>query len=194
MRSKFISCLIVTCLIQLEAQLSPERLDIVIVEGEGAVNNIGQPAARDLAVRVEDENKKPVAGAAVTFTLPAQGAGGTFINQTGQATAMSDAKGLAMIRGLRPNKLAGKVEILVVASYKGQTARATVTQFNMLVRNAPKKSGSGKVILILSLVGAAAAGGAYAGTHKSGTTATPAPPAPAVIGITPGTGTVGAPQ
>src|SRR5579863_5849082 len=59
------------------AQDAP-KLSIVILEGEGAINNIKQRTAREPIVRVEDENHKPVAGAAVVFTLPSQGAGGTF--------------------------------------------------------------------------------------------------------------------
>ncbi len=53
-------------------------LNIVIIEGEGAINNIKQRTAREPVVQVEDENHKPVAGAAVIFALSDQGAGGTF--------------------------------------------------------------------------------------------------------------------
>jgi hypothetical protein len=51
------------------------RIQIVIVEGEGAINNIRQRVAREPIIQVEDENRRPVAGAAVTFLLPNQGAG-----------------------------------------------------------------------------------------------------------------------
>ena len=46
------------------------ELNIVIVEGEGATNNIRQRVARQPIIQVEDENHKPVAGAVVVFTLP----------------------------------------------------------------------------------------------------------------------------
>lgn len=49
-----------------------KKLNIVIVEGEGAVNNARQRVARDPMVQVEDENRKPIAGAAVVFLLPNQ--------------------------------------------------------------------------------------------------------------------------
>jgi hypothetical protein len=195
MRSNVISCLLAACLAiaPLEGQ-SARGLGIVIVEGNGAINNVGQPVPRAISVRVEDENKKPVPGATVAFTLPAQGASGTFANQSTDTTVTTDEQGLAVVRALRPNKSAGKMEIVVIASYQGQTARATVTQFNMLVQNAGHKS-NGKLILILSLVGGAAAGGAFAATHKSGTAPAPTTtPGPVTIGITPGTGTVGGPQ
>jgi len=58
----------------------PASLNIVVVEGEGAINNIRQRVARDPMVRVEDNNHKPIAGAVVVFTLPTEGATGEFGN------------------------------------------------------------------------------------------------------------------
>src|SRR5262245_22591386 len=58
------------------AQTLPTALNIVVVEGEGAVNNVRQRVARDPIVRVEDENHNPIAGAVVVFTLPTEGATG----------------------------------------------------------------------------------------------------------------------
>ena len=52
------------------AQTMPTELNIVVLEGEGATNNVRQRVARDPVVRVEDENHKPIVGAAVVFTLP----------------------------------------------------------------------------------------------------------------------------
>jgi hypothetical protein len=55
---------------------APPMLNIVIVEGEGAINNVKQRVNRDPIVQVEDENHRPIAGAAVVFFLPDQGASG----------------------------------------------------------------------------------------------------------------------
>ena len=52
---------------------NPATLEILIVEGEGAINNVKQRVNREPIVQVEDENHKPVAGAAVTFFLPNDG-------------------------------------------------------------------------------------------------------------------------
>src|SRR5262245_24487457 len=60
------------------SQTMPTELNLVVVEGEGAINNVRQRSAREPIVRVEDENHKPVAGAAVVFTLPTEGATGEF--------------------------------------------------------------------------------------------------------------------
>ena len=43
----------------------PAKLNIVILEGEGATNNIRQRVAREPIVQVEDENRRPLAGVAV---------------------------------------------------------------------------------------------------------------------------------
>src|SRR5260370_7778764 len=56
----------------LHAQTLPTELNIVVVEGEGAINNVRQRTAREPVVRVEDENHKPIVGPAVVFTLPTQ--------------------------------------------------------------------------------------------------------------------------
>ena len=45
-----------------------EMLNLIVVEGEGAINNIRQRTARETIVQVEDENRKPVADAVVVFS------------------------------------------------------------------------------------------------------------------------------
>ena len=45
------------------------KLNLVVIEGEGSINNIRQRTAREPVVQVEDQNHKPVAGAVVVFTL-----------------------------------------------------------------------------------------------------------------------------
>jgi hypothetical protein len=60
------------------SQQAVTGLSITIVEGEGAINNVRQRVNREPIVQVEDNNRKPVAGAVVVFLLPDQGASGTF--------------------------------------------------------------------------------------------------------------------
>jgi uncharacterized GH25 family protein len=43
---------------------------VVIMEGEGAPNNVETRAARELAVRILDRDGRPVAGATVEFDGP----------------------------------------------------------------------------------------------------------------------------
>jgi len=180
----------------LTAQPAPktENLKIVVVEGEGGINNIRQHTTQLPTVRVEDEKQHPVAGAVVVFALPTDGPSGVFQNSAKTLTVTTDANGLASARGLKPNTVSGEMQIHVNVSHEGRTGRATITQFNMAVPSA--KAGSGKLFVVIALVGAAAAGGAYAGLHKSGSSspASTQPTAAIPISITPGTGTVGPPQ
>jgi len=178
------------------AQTMPTELNIVVLEGEGATNNVRQRVARDPVVRVEDENHKPIVGAAVVFTLPTEGATGEFANGAKSLTIMTDSQGQATAQSLKMNPVAGKVPIHVNASYRGLTARTSITQFTVLPPGAKASTsssghgGHGGLITVLVVLGAAAAGGgAYFATRSSGSAVNP-PPTVAPIGITAGTGTI----
>src|SRR5712692_8506041 len=100
------------------------QLRIVILDGEGAINNIRQRTAREPIVEVQDENNRPVAGVVVTFTLPDRGASGVFANGQTSMTVMTDAQGHAAGTGLSPNNVEGSFQIRVSASDQGRTAAA----------------------------------------------------------------------
>src|SRR5260370_38290351 len=178
----------------LHAQTLPTELNIVVVEGECAINNVAQRTGRESVVRVEDENPKPIVGAAVVFTLPAEGPTGMFSNGGKSLTILTDSEGRAAAQGLRLNQAAGKMPIHVNASYRGLTARTSITQYSVLPPGAKASSGGGHGALIAVLVAlgaAAAGGGAYLATHKSTSSGTIGITPPTVpIGITPGTGTI----
>ena len=53
-------------------------ISIRVMEGDGAINSIKLHRAHDPAVQVLDATGAPVAGATVTFLLPASGPSGTF--------------------------------------------------------------------------------------------------------------------
>ena len=168
-----------------------QALNITIVEGEGAVNNIRQRIAREPMVQVTDENRKPVAGAAVVFLLPNQGAGGTFANGARSLTTLTDSNGNAVARGLQANRLSGQYQVNVTASYQGKTASTTINMSNIAAAGAAAGM-SLKWLLILGAAGGAAAGIAVAATGGNGNNTT-TPPRPSTT-VTPGTPTVGAPR
>jgi hypothetical protein len=177
------------------AQNPPTRIEIVVVEGEGAINNVGQRSSRIPLIRVQDENDKPVAAAAVVFTLPTDGASGVFGNDEKTLIATTDARGEVTAAGLRVNTVPGRLQIHVNASYRGQTARTNITQFNMAVPGKRVGGGGKTALIVLAIIGGAAAGGAAFALNGNGTSnpATPnAPPTP--IGISVGGGTVGPPR
>ena len=177
------------------AQVAP-TLNLVVLEGEGATNNIRQRTAREPIVQVQDENHKPVAGAIVVFMLPSNGAGGVFADGAKTLTMVSDNQGQAVARGFRPNGLKGKFQIRVNASHQGQTASTSITQTNAVVAASGAAAGagiSGKVIAVLVVAAAAAAGGAWYATHSGGGTPAVTTPTPGTT-IAAGTGSVGPPR
>ncbi|HWB86232.1 MAG TPA: hypothetical protein VG675_18960 [Bryobacteraceae bacterium] len=178
------------------AQAGATALNLVVVEGDGAINNIRQRTAREPIVQVQDENHKPVAGAAVVFLLPSQGASGTFANGSQTLTVITDNQGRAVARGFRPNGLQGQLQIHVTASFNGLTATAVITQTNAIVAGAGAAAAagiSGKLIAILAVAGAAVAGGVVAATHSGGGNSnTGGGAVPTTVSA--GTGTVGPPR
>jgi hypothetical protein len=174
------------------AQEAGGQLNLVIVEGDGAINNIRQRTAREPIVQVEDENHKPIAGAAVVFLLPNQGASGVFANGSHTLTVMTDAQGRAVAHGFKPNAVQGKLQMRVSASYQGKTATTTISQTNVAAAagTAAAAGISAKLITILVIAGAAVAGGVVAATRGGGSST----PATQTATVTPGTGTVGAPH
>jgi hypothetical protein len=181
----------------LAAQDAPGKLNLVIIEGDGAINNIKQRTAREPVVQVEDENHRPVAGVAVVFTLPDQGATGTFPGGGHSLTVMSDSQGRAAARGLRPNNVQGQYQIHVTASKNGQTANATISQTNALAAGAAAGATagiSGKLIAVIAVAAAAATGGALYATHSGGGSSASIPSGSSLVTISPGSGTVGPPR
>jgi len=173
------------------SQQNPASLQIVIVEGEGALNNIKQRVNRDPIVQVEDENHKPIAGAAVVFILPNQGPGGTFPNGSTTLTTTTDNQGQAVARGIRFNNQVGSMQMRVTASFAGQTATAVITQTNLVSASSGGGGGGNGLKWIIAVgVATAVAVGVIVATRGGGSS-TP-PPIPTVT-INPGTPTVGAP-
>jgi hypothetical protein len=182
----------------LPAQDQPPKLNLVIVEGDGAINNVRQRTAREPIVQVEDENHKPVAGAVVVFALQSGGPGGTFANGASTLTVVTNEQGQAVAHGFVPNSVKGNFEIHVTASHGGSSATGTIHQSNAAgaaagsSAGAAAAAGSGKLVAIIAVAAAAVAGGAvYAATHSGGggnNTTTPA------TTISAGAGTIGPPK
>lgn len=171
---------------------SSEGLRVVVLEGNGAINNIAAQRAHDPVVKVVDGAGAPVANATVTFTLPVSGPGGAFLDGQKSATVRTGADGIAAARGLKPNKTPGQFEIRVVASFGRATARASVTETNAL--SAGEKSHSKKYVII-GVLAAGAAGGAIAAAMggKSSSSGQAAASSPGGS-ITPGAPTFGPPR
>jgi hypothetical protein len=198
MRSLFLlvaGCIALPLLPAAFGQEPAHKLNLVIVEGDGAINNIRQRTAREPIVQVEDENHKPVAGAAVLFLLPGRGAGGTFADGSHSLSVVTDSQGRAVAHGLRVSNVKGQFHINVTATSNGMTATNVITQTTVAAGGGGSAATAGvstKIIVIIAIAAAAAAGGAYYATH-SGSSGNNGPPA-ASTSITAGTGSVGPPK
>jgi hypothetical protein len=174
------------------AQDQPE-LQILVIGGEGSINNPKQRIAREPVVEVRDRNNRPVAGALVLFEAPRSGASGTFVGGSPALRVTTDAQGRAVGQGFQPNSTTGNFTLQVTATYQNATATAAIHMRNAAAGAIPDaaKTGilHGKLIAIIAVAGAAAAGTAVAVTRGGGTTPSNTPPPPTTISL--GTGSVG---
>ena len=136
-----------------------EVIQIRVVSGEGAANNLGRDSNGIPAVKILDGSEAPIMGATVVFTLPADGPSGEFKDGSRTLIATTDAKGVAQAHSLRVNMMPGRLAIHVNASYRGLRASTNITQFNLAVPGVRAASKGGKKIAVWL---AAAAGGAAA--------------------------------
>ncbi|MBV8904517.1 MAG: hypothetical protein JOZ22_12865 [Acidobacteriia bacterium] len=176
------------------AQVS--KLNINVIEGAGAVNNIRTRAPREFTVEVDDENDHPIAGAVVTFFAPNEGPGGSFAGDTQLLTVMTDKDGRAVATSYRPNGVTGDYKIQVTATFSDQTATASISQSNQAPSVAAAKSKSNKKVLLIVAAAAAVAVGAgagLAGGHGSSSSPPSSSTTTATLGLGSGA-TVGAPH
>ena len=160
------------------------KLKILIIEGEGATNNIKQRTAREPIVEVQDENNRPVGGAIVTFTAPNYGASGTFQGGSKLFTVTTDSNGRATARGFQPNSAKGQLKLQVRAQANGQSASSEINMTNVGAGGGAGMSTSAKWWTVVAVgAGAAVAGGVLA-TRGSSTTP------PSTTTISAGSGTV----
>jgi hypothetical protein len=172
------------------------QITIKVLEGNGAINNISRRTAYAPVVQVVDDKDRPVPQVPVTFVVPAVGPGGRFADGGTTLSMATDQEGKAVARGLAPNSTPGAFEIRVTATFRGRTARASVSQTNAAPLKA--ESGNTRKLLVIGLIAGAAVGGLFAAQSGGGSEGPPAsrPPAadPPVGTITPGQPGFGPPQ
>src|SRR5690349_22994124 len=94
---------ILLCLPPASAQtqtVPPASINIVVVEGEGVATNVRERVSRNPAVRIEDDDHRPIPGAAVVFSLPVSGTSGEFTDGGKNLAVMTDRNGVAVAHGL----------------------------------------------------------------------------------------------
>jgi hypothetical protein len=130
----------------------PRDVRIVVIQGEGARNVVQQIPPRQIVIRVDDQNNRPVAGATVVFTAPQVGPSGDFEDESRTIRVITGSDGLATAGAFHPNAIPGRYQVLVNAEFQGRSALSLITQTNIA-----EGRGRGKVIATLAIVGAAAA-------------------------------------
>ena len=194
---------IIAVALTLEASMSAQEpapaagagLSITILEGDNAIVNTRQRLGREAIVQVEDENHKPVAGAAVTFFAPNSGPSAVFSNGSNNITILTDSKGQAVVRGIKANQVAGKAEIKITATKEGfRSATSMLSQTNAVAAAAGLSAG---MIGLIVGIGAAAGIGIALGAGGGGGSSSSggggiSPSRPTVL--SPGTPTVGPPR
>ena len=105
-------------------------LSITAVGGTPQATRINTPFAANLQALVRDGGGDPVAGAIVTFQLPASGASGTFPGNLISANALTDVNGVATAPAVTANGVAGS--ITATATSTGVTLLASFSLVNIV--------------------------------------------------------------
>jgi hypothetical protein len=192
-RNRIFSIIIIVLILGTPAGWSQEKkLTIIVLEGEGAFNDIRRKLGRNPVIEVHDEEGKAVPGADVVFTLPEEGASGTFTPGGRTFLAKTDAQGRASTLGLRPNSIEGRYNIRLTASAAGKTGSLAISQSNTLAGGAVvAQTGLSRTKKILLVLAAGAAGGGIAvAVHGTGGGTVPI----ATTTLSPGPVTVGGPR
>jgi hypothetical protein len=175
----------------------PAKLNINVIGGAGAINDVKQRTPRDITVEIDDENDHPVEGAMVTFFAPNEGPGGSFVGDSHLLTVMTGSDGRAVAKDFRPNDIPGDYTIQVSVAFADQTANSTISQSNQVSAEPPatKRSAmSGKKIGLIVAAGAAVAVGAAIGlSHGGSSSSNTSSGGTATVGVG-GPPTVGAPH
>jgi hypothetical protein len=170
-------------------------IKIVVVQGEGAMNNIRTRSGAPLIVEVRNASDKPIPKAEVVFLLPPAGPGGMFFGWLRNQTIRTDAAGRAETTGFTPNDEAGRFNIKVTATSGTESASAIISQSNTVDgagggSGKQAKSGHRGLWTVVAIVGAAGlAGGIVAATRGS----SPATP-PTPVTVSAGPITIGGPR
>lgn len=174
---QYMALLLTAALFQAQPAALPSKLNVTVLEGEGAFNNIKQRLGRNIRIAVRDDAGQPVAGAKVTFTAPAVGPGVSFGKAGNKFETVTDERGNAATDGLVPNASEGSFGVRVVVASGAIQQTHLVRQSNTLAGGiTPLKKGSGgkKALIIGILAGGAAAGLAF-GLRGGGGSAAPGP-------------------
>jgi hypothetical protein len=159
----FIAMLLTASLLAAQPAAIPSKLNVTVLEGEGAFNNIKLRLGRNLRIAVRDEAGEPVPGAKVVFSAPVVGPGVTFGKSGNKFETVTDERGQASTAELVPNASEGTFGVRVIVSAGELQHTHLVRQSNTLAGGIPdpkkKSGGGGKKALIIALIAGGVATG-----------------------------------
>lgn len=170
---QFIALLLAASVFQAQAAALSSKLNVTVLEGEGAFNNVKQRLGRNVRIAVRDDAGEPVAGAKVVFNAPAVGPGVTFGKFGNKYETVTDAQGTASTVDLVPNGSEGSFGVRVTVTAGALQQTHLVRQSNTLAGGVtdPKKGGGGKKALIIGILAGGAAAGLAFGLRGGGSAA-----------------------
>lgn len=167
----------------------PTSIKLMVVQGEGAINNIEKRVVTEPIVEVRDQENRPVAGAEVVFTTPPRGPSATFFGASRTYSVKSDESGRARGTGLSPNVEEGTYPIDVTATLGNLQTSVSITQTNARAPELKTDKKNGIGWRLLTAIAAGAAAGIVAVSRRDGNNGSSTP-----TSISVGAVSVGAPR
>lgn len=168
---------------------APASIKLMVVQGEGAINNIEKRVVTEPIVEVRDQENRPVVGAEVVFTTPPSGPSATFFGASRTYTVKSDENGRARGTGLSPNVEEGTYPIDVTATLGNLQTSVSITQTNARAPELKTEKKNAIGWRLLTAIAAGAAAGIVAVSRRDSNNGASTPTSISVGGVS-----VGAPR
>jgi len=176
---------------------SVQNLKVVVLAGNGEMNDLERRVMVPLVVDVLDLQDRPIEGAEVVFRFPLKGPSATFADQKTARTFRTNSQGEAAATGWTANNEVGTFQVHVTATYGNQVGETTVSMTNVqrvrdadLTRTAKHKGLWSSKWFKIGLIagGAGLAAGIVLATRGGGSTASTH-----TVTVSPGSPSVGGP-
>jgi hypothetical protein len=175
-----------------------QSLKLIVLAGNGEMNDLERRVMAPLVVQVVDQNERPVEGAEVVFRFPISGPGAAFAGGKASETVRTNGVGQAAAVGWMANGQVGPFQVHANASYGNQVGETTISMTNVTRIVAEAKKSKAKSLwshrwFKVAVIGGAAVAiglGVYFGTRGGGSSTNSG----STVTINPGSPTIGGPQ
>jgi hypothetical protein len=108
---------------------SPSSLNVVVLAGKQAANVLNPPSAVPPVIELRDASNRPVIGAVITFSAPADEPTVKFPNGNRTYSLVTDTSGRVAVENMLPLG-AGKFSIDITANYDDSFGSASIQETN----------------------------------------------------------------